>query len=326
MNFLFCNAWKHAQIIKDFKETLSGQGKIVSTSKLSDYPSLYLSDQHYVINKEVRSEEYIEKILDICKKESIDAIFTIVDLETEVLSENKTRFEDIGVQLICSDTKTTEICRDKYLMFNFMRTHGIKTMTTYNSVFEFHEAYMKKEVDFPVFVKPNFGHGSNGAQVVHDQERLKKLDNQYERLIIQEYIQGVDIDVDVYADMMTNEIVSIYSKQKLKLPAKEEAVTCSFHDDKLLGIVKEIATSLDFIGPLNFDFILKDNEYYLVEINPRFGAGYIHTHESGVNFIEMMLNNLNHKVNDKIYWNYEPDTVMLKYEVPLVLNKIDLKI
>lgn len=323
MNFLFCNAWKHAQIIKDFKETLGDRGRIISTSKLTDYPSLYLSDAHYVL-RDVHSPQYIPQLLEICKLEEVDAILTIVDLETEILAKNREKFRAIGVDVMVSDIKTATICRDKFKMYEHMHKHGIKTMKTYKTLASFDKACDQGDIKFPIFVKPCQGHGSLNIEIVHEYLRLEVLMDERDDLIIQEYIPGEDIDVDAYADSISHEIVALYSKKKIYLPAKEEALTESFHDPKLLELVQKIAQTLDFKGPLNFDFIRRNEDYYLVEINPRFGAGYIHTHEEGVNFIEMMIRNLEGIENTAKFWNYDEKTVMMKYEVPLVLNKSEL--
>ena len=325
MNFLFCNAWKHAQIIRNFKETLKGRGRIISTSRYPDYPSLYLSDAHYVIS-DIFSEHYIDQLLEICKLEKVDAILTIVDKETELLAENREKFEALGVELMSSPLKTAIICRDKYKMYEIMEAHKIPTIKTMNDLKSFDKAFKREEIKFPIFIKPCQGHGSLDTEIVHNYLRLESLMKERDDFIIQEYIAGEDIDVDAYADLINHKIVSLYSKRKINLPAKDEALTPSFHDPKLLKLIEKIADILEFKGPLNFDFIRKNNEYYLVEINPRFGAGYIHTHQEGVNFIEMMIQNLEGIENNATFWNYEEGRVMLKYEVPLIVNKSELYI
>ena len=50
-----------------------------------------------------------------------------------------------------------------------------------------------------------------------------------------------------------------------------------------------------------------------MEINPRFGGGYPHTHESGVNFIKLIANNASNTQNKYFCMDYEDDLVALRY-------------
>ena len=45
---------------------------------------------------------------------------------------------------------------------------------------------------------------------------------------------------------------------------------------------------MKFNGPLDMDFFYQNGEYYLSEINPRFGGAYLHAYGAGVDFIKMI--------------------------------------
>ncbi len=53
--------------------------------------------------------------------------------------------------------------------------------------------------------------------------------------------------------------------------------------------------------------------YYLSEINPRFGGGYPHAHACGVNFPKLIAANLAGRENPNTVGNYEAGICMLKY-------------
>lgn len=40
------------------------------------------------------------------------------------------------------------------------------------------------------------------------------------------------------------------------------------------------------------DFFIKNGEYFLSEINPRFGGAYLHAYGAGVDFVKLILNNM----------------------------------
>ena len=56
-----------------------------------------------------------------------------------------------------------------------------------------------------------------------------------------------------------------------------------------------------------------DGEYYISEVNPRFGGGYPHAYESGCNHIKYIINNLNGIVNDSHIGDYKEGIYMMKY-------------
>ncbi|HZJ76471.1 MAG TPA: hypothetical protein VFC70_02065 [Oscillospiraceae bacterium] len=62
-----------------------------------------------------------------------------------------------------------------------------------------------------------------------------------------------------------------------------------------------------------------DGEYYTSEVNPRFGGGYPHGYECGVNIPKMIIKNVNGNVNEDVIGNYRKRIYMMKY------NKIKIK-
>ena len=57
----------------------------------------------------------------------------------------------------------------------------------------------------------------------------------------------------------------------------------------------------------------KDENYYISEVNPRFGGGYPHAYECGVNHMKLIVNNLEGKENEKKESGYEEGVYMMKY-------------
>ena len=72
------------------------------------------------------------------------------------------------------------------------------------------------------------------------------------------------------------------------------------------------------------DFFYKDGEYYLSEINPRFGGAYLHAYGAGVDFIKLILNNIDGVENNSIIGQYDEDIVMMMYDDVVIRRKFDL--
>ena len=79
----------------------------------------------------------------------------------------------------------------------------------------------------------------------------------------------------------------------------------------------------DFNGPLDMDLFYQDGEYYLSEINPRFGGAYLHAYGAGVDFPGFIYNNvINKKENEKQIGKYDEDVVMMMYD-SVVIDTLD---
>ena len=110
-------------------------------------------------------------------------------------------------------------------------------------------------------------------------------------LIIQEFMSdALDIDADIYVDTISNQAVSLFSKKKLETKIGGASKTVSFKDDNLNQFASEALQAFQFNGPIDMDFWYRDGQYYLSEINPRFGGGYLHAYGAGVDFVKLIMN------------------------------------
>lgn len=320
-NILFCSAGRRVKLLEDFKETIGEKGKIVVAENSIYAPARYVADVSYTVPK-IDSPEYINEIIKICKKEQIKAIFTLIDPEIELLAKNKKTFENIGTMVFTPSEKTAELCFDKYEMYKVLRQNNINTALTYGDIEEFDEGYKDKKIAFPVFVKPRTGSGSVGARRINSMNELKEAMEENPMLIIQEFMNGIDLDADVYIDAISKKPVSIFSKKKIETKIGGANKTISFKDEKLFEFVKRIVKLFDFCGTIDMDFFYRDGKYYLSEINPRFGGAYIHAYGAGVNFPQLVLNNIDGIENKENIGNYDEDVMMLMYD-DIIIKKLD---
>ena len=313
MNVLFCSAGRRVELLKDFRTTMGSTGKIVATDISPYAPALYAADQRYIVPR-IDDENYIDTLIEICKKEKIDAVFTLIDPEIAVLSQNRHLFESLGIKVMVPYYDSAVLCFDKLKMYKFLKKNSIPTITTFETIDEFVVALQNERVKFPVFVKPRTGSGSVGACKVDDFESLQSIVKNDPSLIIQEYIEGVDIDADVYIDSVSGKVVSVFTKEKISTTLGGANKTVSFKDEKLFAFIRKIVSTLDLYGPNDMDFFYKDGEYYLSEINPRFGGAYLHAYAAGVDFIKLIENNVEDIPNKEEFGNYEEDVVMMMYD------------
>ncbi len=323
MNFLFCSVGRRGELIKDFKKSLDKTSKIIAIDSSNTAPALYFADKQYIVPK-ITEDNYILTILDICVKEKIRVITTFIDPEVEILAKNREAFEEIGVEVLAPNLETARLCMDKYMMYKFFSQNNIKTVLTYASLDDFSKNYKENKCKFPVFVKPRTGSGSIGARKIENFDELKIIYELENDLIIQEFMAGIDLNADVYIDTISHKPVSIFTKKKLETKIGGANKTISFKDEKLYEIIENIISKLNFNGPIDMDFFYVDEEYYLSEINPRFGGAYLHAYGCGVDFIKLIVNNLKGIENFKEYGNYDKDILMMMYDSVVIRRSCEL--
>lgn len=319
MNILFCSAGRRVELLKDFRKSMDEGDRIIAADLSNLAPALYVADAHYLVPR-IDDLTYLDTILDICRKEKINAVTTLIDPEIELLAKNRARFEEIGIEVLAPYTETAELCFDKFKMYQYLTAHGVPTPDTWGDYASAMAAVESGSLAFPVFVKPRTGSGSVGARKVQNAETLKALCEADPSLIIQRLMTG-DLDADVYIDTISHKAVSAFSKRKLETKIGGASKTISFKDEKLFDFIRRITDLLKFNGPVDMDFFYQDGTYYLSEVNPRFGGAYLHAYGAGVDFIKLIKNNINGIDNIPVFGNYEDDIVMMMYD-SVVITKI----
>ena len=137
-------------------------------------------------------------------------------------------------------------------------------------------------------------------------------------MMIQEFLDGQEIGADCYIDMVSGETVSVFTKKKLVMRAGETDKGISFRDERLFDLIEKFIDESGFRGQIDIDLFDIGGVYYISEVNPRFGGGYPHAYECGVDHMTLILNNLEGKANDSIIGQYEEGLVMMKYNEIMV--------
>lgn len=321
---MFCSVGRRGRLLRDVKETIGKTGIIVGTDNQSTAPALQMCDRQYVVPR-ITEPGYVDLLLDICRQNGVKAITTLIDPEIEILAANSDRFREIGVIPLCPAQQSAVYCFDKYELFKYCREKDIRTPLTFHNWDEFTAALDRGEISFPVFMKPVNGSGSVGAHKVSTLEQAEADWNSGEHdYIIQELMTGGDCDADVYVDTISHKAVAAFSKRKIETRIGGASKTISFKDPKLFAFIEEVCSAFEFNGPLDMDFFIKDGEYYLSEINPRFGGAYLHAYGAGVDFIKLIVNNINGVENPVNIGDYDEDVLMLMYDDVVIAHTSDL--
>ena len=321
MNILILSCGTRNKLIQYFRASLAGEGKVIAADCSRTAPALYEADRFYVIPR-ITSPDYLPEVMEICKKEQISGVLSLIDPELSILADAAEALARIGTKVIGSSAELCERALDKWKMFRWLREHDYPCAKTYIDKNEFFRDQSEGQLDYPVFIKPICGSASISIHKAEDRETVEFLFRKSEHLMIQEYLDGQEIGADCYIDMISGEVVSIFTKKKLVMRAGETDKAVSFRDPKLFELVARFAAESGFRGAIDIDIFEKDGVYYISEVNPRFGGGYPHAYACGVDFMKLIVNNLKGIANTARIGDYEEDVCMMKYnEIQTVRSK-----
>lgn len=318
MNILILSAGTRNKLVQYFKKAIGNTGKVVATDMSEFAPAVYDADAFYKVPR-ITQPGYIETIFDICRKEQIEGVFSLIDPELSLLAEHTEDFAALGVKVIGSSYALCERALDKMQMHTWLKNHGYACAKSYVDKGAFYAEVEAGKISYPVFVKPVCGSASIAISKVYDKETVELLFAHNDNLMIQEFLDGQEIGADVYVDMISGEVVSIFTKKKLAMRAGETDKAVSFKDEKLFALIEKFAKESGWSGQIDVDIFEINGEYYISEVNPRFGGGYPHAYESGCDHTKLILNNIKGITNTKAIGNYEEGVCMMKYnEVKIV--------
>lgn len=298
MNLLFTCAGRRTYLLKYFKEQLNGDGKIIGADMQLSAPALTVADVKEQVPA-VYADNYIDCLLDICKRNKVDAIISLNDLELPILSAQKQKFAELGTTVIVSSPDVIDTCFDKYATAKYVESIGLNTPKTFVNLKDAEAAIKDGTLQFPLVLKPRWGSGSIGIEFVSNLEELREVyaslvkkvkktilataSTGSEYILIQQKIEGQEYGMDVMNDLYgNNRAVSVKKKLAMRAGETDKAVTVDNPEIRSIG--KTLGHNLKHIGNLDVDVFEKDGKYYILELNPRFGGGFPFSYEAGVNF------------------------------------------
>ena len=323
MNILIASCGTRNKIVQYFKQALRGRGKVVATDCSPNAPALYEADVHYIVPR-ITEENYLDILYDICRKEKIKGVLSLIDPELSLLALHEKDFEKLGTTVIGSSYELCERTLNKWEMYRWLKDHGYYCARSYMDIEEFVRDVKAGLLTYPVFVKPAKGSASISISKAYDEETVRLLVSHGEGMMIQEFLDGQEIGADCYIDLQSRKPVSVFTKKKIVMRAGETDKAISFKDEKLFALIERFIGEAGFLGQIDIDIFQIGEVYYISEINPRFGGGYPHAYECGVDHMELIVNNLEGRENRVITGQYEEGLIMMKYN-EIMVRKGSLK-
>lgn len=216
------------------------------------YLGLYANHPHYV-----------DKIIEICKKEDCEIIFPGLDIELIYLSKNIKKLKTKGITPIVSTPKVIKISDDKLETSKFLKQYNLPYIETYRlKEYDFN-------LDFPVILKPQKGGArSIGVFLVKNKREFRKYcsDIKFNNYIVQEYLPGEEYTCGSIS-FEGGCIGTIVMRRQLRNGDTYKAFVIK--DEDISDFVKNVINILKPFGACNIQLKIKDNECYIFEINAR---------------------------------------------------------
>lgn len=303
MNILFTAAGRRAYLIDYFQKALNGKGLVIATNSNPNSTALLQADKGILVPESL-SDGYIDKIIDICLRYKVKYIFSLHDIDGLILSKHKGRFEEINCRYFGPEYEISKSCLDKYMFYKRMKSLDIKSPFTTISIND----YLNNDKGFPAIIKPRYGFGSSNIFKIHDKDDLLSIFNYLEKnkdktmiakmdfnasesaYVIQEFIEGKEFGITAINNF-NDEYVGQYHIEKNEMRCGETYIATSCYNSFLEEIGEKICKFVKYKGIVDCDIITRQEENFLIEINPRFGGQYPFSHVLGGNLPEIIINN-----------------------------------
>ncbi len=312
MNILFSCIGRRGYIAEYFRPYMES-GKIIGTSNSIWTPALGSCDVSYLL-PDIESDEYIETVISICRKENISAILSFYDLDLFRLSEFKASFESIGIKGFISDFESCRICFDKFSMYSFLKKNDIAAPLTFVDTKEANDAIDRKLMNFPVIIKPRRGFASKNVFYANNPIEAERIFRHYPDMIIQELIKLPEYHLDILVDT-NGSVISVVPKKKILMRSGETDQAVTTNNQELLDFGAKLGEKLaetGHCGPLDVDIFYSQDIICVIDLNPRFGGAYPLSHLAGADFPGKMIGMLKEQKIKPDIGNYKTGIFMMK--------------
>ncbi len=330
-------------IIKSLRLNNERKIKIIGVdASLGESVGVGMVDASYKI-PQAKEHSFINEVLKICLKESVDVIIPLVTMELFVFSKNKKLFEDNNIQVQVSDYEQLNIANNKYNLMKFCRNNDIPYPEFYivRSIDEFKEkakllGYPEKKICF----KPPVSNGLRGFRIINDSAdkmnslihekpnnvyigfdeflQIAKDANYFPELLLMEFLPGEEFSVDVLVD--NGRCLAVIPRSRDKIKMGISFVGTTIEDREIIEYSKNLVENLNLNGNIGLQFKRDINGIpKIIESNPRVQGTIVLCTASGYN---MVYNSVKLALNEKpIDYQINWGTKMIRYWDELYVEK-----
>lgn len=243
-----------------------------------------------------------EEVYELLEKGNFDILLPISDFTVPFISRHKKEIEELyGVKCAVPDYEQVYIVEDKSRFMQFCQQNDVPHPKTARLTSETIED-VGKEVGFPALIKPDYSVGARGITRVNTLNELKEsfpeVYDKYGNCTLQEFVDNQEYyyNVMMYRNKAGNIIATAILKIVRMYPVGAGSSSCciSVENDELVKICSDCLEKLNWVGMADFDVLqrLDSGEYKIIEINARVPASLRGAAISGINFPDIIVNDV----------------------------------
>ncbi len=223
----------------------------------------------------------LEDVLEIYYQQGVDGV--IVQFGGQTPLNLATELEAHGVNIIGTSPSMIDAAEDRNLFRNILARVDLKQPANRiaNSLEEAYE--LAGEIGFPILLRPSFVLGGRGMFIVYDMDEMKKIIREVfdvapgKPVLLDQFLEDAyELDVDCISDGETTVIGGMLQHVEFAgVHSGDAAMVMPPHTltpemlEKVRTASYALASELEVIGLMNVQYAIKDDELYIIEVNPR---------------------------------------------------------
>jgi len=188
-----------------------------------------------------------------------------------------------GIPILGTTPDAIDLAEDRERFQSLVNELGLKQPK--NGIASTDEQALKiaEEIGFPLVIRPSYVLGGRAMEIVRDMDQLKRYIKEAvvvsgdSPVLLDSYLSGaVELDVDAICDGTDVHVAGIMQHiEEAGVHSGDSACSLPPYslDKDVIERIKEqsfaLAKALNVVGLMNVQFAIKDNEIYLIEVNPR---------------------------------------------------------
>ncbi|MCX5653690.1 MAG: ATP-grasp domain-containing protein [Planctomycetota bacterium] len=318
LNIMLTCVGRRVALLEAFRRAMADlgvKGRLYGADHSPLAAGFHVADEGLLVPS-VGGADYVEALLDLCRKHEIGLVVPLIDWELAVLAAARERFAEAGARLVISSPGVVEICRDKQRTFEFLKARGFGTP----EVIPYEKALSGP---FPLFMKPRYGSSAKDVHYVPDRESLEFYSRGRGDHVIQEFVRGKEHTVDVYAGLDGVPRVAV-PRWRLEVRGGEVAKARTVRHPDIIGQSLRLVEALgECRGVVTLQcFLAEDGGIKFIEINPRFGGGVPLAIRAGADFPLWLIEEHLGRKPDIHPEDWQDGLLMLRYDAA-VFRRVD---
>ncbi len=223
----------------------------------------------------------LEDVLEVYQQEGCEG--AIVQYGGQTPLNLATELKANGVNIIGTSPESIDAAEDRELFKQILDATGLKQPDN-KTVLNEKEAYeMAEQVGFPLLLRPSFVLGGRGMFIVHTMDEMKAVIREAfdaspdKPVLLDKFLEdAIELDVDCICDGETAVIGGMLEHiEYAGVHSGDAAMVLPPHTLKpaMIETVRQasykLAKALKVVGLMNIQFAIKDDELYVLEVNPR---------------------------------------------------------